>query len=95
MTFGQVVERCLAERGMSQSELARRIGTGRQTVNSIIKDGTRGPRLETAIAISKAFGMSLSEMVAMMEQVDKEQDEREGGRDGQVYGIDVGGVGRP
>lgn len=91
MTFGQVVEKCIAERGMSQSELARRIGTGRQTVNSIIKDGTRGPRLETAIAISRALGMSLSEMVAMME----EESSEEGSNDGQVHGADVGGIDRP
>lgn len=91
MTFGQVVEKCIAERGMSQSELARRIGTGRQTVNSIIKDGTRGPRLETAIAISRALGLSLSEMVAMME----EESSDEGSNDGQVHGADVGGSDRP
>lgn len=91
MTFGQVVEKCISERGMSQSELARRIGTGRQTVNSIIKDGTRGPRLETAIAISKALGLSLSEMVAMME----EESSDEGSNDGQVHWADVGGIDRP
>lgn len=78
MTFGQVVEKCIAERGMSQSELARRIGTGRQTVNSIIKDGKRGPTLETAIAISEALGMSLSDMVAMMESENSEEGSRDG-----------------
>lgn len=91
MTFGQVVEKCIAERGMSQSELARRVGTGRQTINSIIKDGTRGPRLETAIAISRALGMSLSEMVAMME----EESSEEGSNDGQVHRADVGGIDGP
>lgn len=91
MTFGQVVEKCISERGMSQSELARRIGTGRQTVNSIIKDGTRGPRLETAIAISKALGLSLSEMVAMMD----EESSDEGSNDGQVHWADVVGIDRP
>lgn len=67
MTFGEVVALYLKRNGMSQSELARRIGTGRQTVNSIIKDGRRGPTLDTAAAIAAAFGVTLDEMIREME----------------------------
>ena len=55
--------------GISQSELARRIGTGRQTVNGLIigKD-RKGPTLETAMAIADALGVSLQEMVDRMKE---------------------------
>lgn len=68
MTFGEVVAFYLEEQGMSQSELARKIGTGRQTVNSIIRGTRRGPRLDTALAIAAAFGVTLDEMIREMEE---------------------------
>ena len=68
MTFGEVVLLYLEERNLSQSELARKMGTGRQTVNSIIKSGRRGPTLDTAIAIADAFGVPLQEMVDRMKE---------------------------
>ena len=66
MTFGEVVQHYLDALGVSQSELARRMGTGRQTVNSIIKNKGLRPTLDTAIAIANALGVPLSEMVDMM-----------------------------
>lgn len=66
MTYGEVVTYYLDKLGISQSELARRMGTGRQTVNSIIKSGRRGPTLDTALAISKALGIPLQDMVDKM-----------------------------
>ena len=68
MTFGEVVARYLDELGMSQSELARKVGTGRQTINSIIIGGRRGPNLETALSIADALGVSLQEMVDRMKE---------------------------
>ena len=68
MTFGEVVLLYLDRLGMSQSELARRMGTGRQTVNSIIKSGRRGPTLDTAIAIAEALGVPLQELVDRMKE---------------------------
>ena len=68
MTYGEVVTYYLELCGMSQSELARRIGTGRQTINSIIKGGRRGPTLDTALAIADALGVSLQEMVDKMKE---------------------------
>lgn len=46
MTFGEVVLHYLNTLGVSQSELARRMGTGRQTVNSIIKNKGLRPTLD-------------------------------------------------
>jgi plasmid maintenance system antidote protein VapI len=68
MTYGEVVLHYLDKLGVSQSELARRMNTGRQTINSIIKSGKRGPTIDTALAISRALGVPLQEMVDMMER---------------------------
>ena len=69
MTFGEVVALYLAEMGLSQSELARRMNTGRQTVNSIINDGSRkSPRLDTAMQIADAIGVPLQEMIDRMKE---------------------------
>lgn len=66
MEFGEVVERHMRERGMSQAELARKMNTGRQTINSIIKGGRRGPSLDTAIEVANALGVSLQDLIDEM-----------------------------
>lgn len=68
MTYGEVVAYYLDALGMSQSELARRIGTGRQTVNSIIKNKGLRPTLDTAVAIANALGVPIQDMVEKMEE---------------------------
>lgn len=68
MTYGEVVAYYLDQLGISQSELARRMGTGRQTLNSIIRDNRRGPRLDTAIAVANALGVPLQDMVDKMKE---------------------------
>lgn len=67
-SFGDVVREYMDEQGVTQSELARRMGTSRQTINNMLRDGRRGPTLVTAIAVSEAFGVSLSEMIARMRE---------------------------
>ena len=74
MTFGEVVTYYLEQLDVSQSELARRMGTGRQTLNSIIKGNRRGPRLDTAIAIADALGVPLQEMIDKMKEDDSGED---------------------
>lgn len=66
MTFGEVFQYYMEKVGMTQSDVARKMGTGRQTINSIIKGGRRGPTLETALGIADALGVSLEDMVYMM-----------------------------
>jgi transcriptional regulator with XRE-family HTH domain len=68
MTYGEVVIYYLDKMGVSQSELARRMGTGRQTINSIIKGGRRGPTLDTALAIADALGVPIQDMVDKMKE---------------------------
>lgn len=68
MTYGEVVAYYLEQLGISQSELARRMGTGRQTLNSIIRDNRRGPRLDTAISVANALGVPLQDMVDKMKE---------------------------
>ena len=55
-SFGEVVRLYMDEQGITQSELARRMGTGRQTINNMLRDNRRGPTLVTAIAVAEAFG---------------------------------------
>ena len=71
MTYGDVVAYYLELLGVSQSELARRMGTGRQTVNSVIKGGRRGPTLDTVLAISEALDVPIQEMVDKMNEGDR------------------------
>lgn len=66
MTFGEVTLFYLDKLGVSQSELARRVGTNRSTINCIIKDERRSPTLDTALAIANALGVPLQDMVDMM-----------------------------
>ena len=68
MKFGEVVQLYLKEQGISQAELARRMGTGRQTVNSLFDEKRRSPRLETAVAVADALGVTLQEMVDRMRE---------------------------
>lgn len=67
-SFGEVVKQYMDERGMTQSELARLMGTGRQTVNNLLRDGRRGPTLETAVAVADAFGVTVDELVDKMKE---------------------------
>lgn len=68
MTFGKVLQLYLDELGISQSELARRMDTGRQTISTIINDGKRGPWLDTAIEIAEALDVPLQEMINRMKE---------------------------
>lgn len=68
MTFGQVIDLYLQELEISQSELARRMGASRKTVNGLIKDEKRYPRLDTAVSVAAALGVPLQEMVDRMRE---------------------------
>lgn len=68
MTFGEVLSLYMDELGVTQAELARRIGVGRQTVNNIMTGAVSNPRLDTAAAIADALGVSLQEMVDRMKE---------------------------
>ncbi len=68
MQFGEVVACYLEEQGLTQSDLARRMNTGRSTINSMIIGKRRGPRLDTAVEVAEALGVPLQEMVERMKE---------------------------
>ena len=47
---------------MDQSDLARRVGLGKSTINRILK-GTQEPKLSVAYELAKALGVSLDYLV--------------------------------
>lgn len=61
LTTGQRLNRALAERGVSQSELARRMGTSHAAVNQALQD-QRAPSLEWLCRAAEALGVSPSEL---------------------------------
>jgi len=61
ITFGQWLAKQREERGWAQSELARRSGVHRQTINKIENSGTL-PNVESFIALAGALGKSPIEL---------------------------------
>lgn len=59
--FGDNLERLLAEKGMSQSELSRRSGIGTSAINTYLRDGVV-PSFTKAIAIADALECTLDEL---------------------------------
>lgn len=59
----QKVAALMARRGMTQTELAARIGLGQSAV-SMLLSGQRNPRMDTLKAIADAMGVSVAELVS-------------------------------
>ena len=74
MEYREVLQRYLEELGISQAELARRIGRPRSTVNSLLKHRAKEPTLGTAKAIADALGISLEEMADRVYRDDEDED---------------------
>ena len=60
--FGHRLRELLADRGMSQTELAERSGVTRQSVNNYMTRGT-SPSLSRAVDIARALGVSVDDLV--------------------------------
>ena len=58
MTFAQTLKRLRLERGLSQEELAHRLGTSRQVV-SRYESGARVPKISTVAAFARALEVPL------------------------------------
>lgn len=58
-TLGAQIRQARKIHGMSQVELARRIGISKTAMNDIESGGTRDPRFSVVQRISKALGVSL------------------------------------
>ena len=61
----------LTSDGMTQSELARRVGVTRQTILSIEKGKFR-PSVELALLLARAFGTSVEELFEIENEEDRE-----------------------
>ena len=74
MTYGDVLIYFLKEKGISRAELARRmsesLGTevSRGQVSDLCSGRTKEPTLTRAKAIADALGVSIQEMIDMMEE---------------------------
>lgn len=65
MEYKDVLVYYLAEKNMSQAELARRINSPRSTVAALLNGRAKEPTLGKAKAIADALGVSLEEMANM------------------------------
>lgn len=60
-SFGKRVRETRKARGMSMRELARCVGMSHVAIQRI-EHSTRGPRLQTAVAIAYVLGVSIDEL---------------------------------
>lgn len=68
MTFAETLKRLRQERGLSQEELARHLGTSRQVV-SRYESGARVPKISTVSAFAQALGVPLSALTGEEEDL--------------------------
>lgn len=61
MSSNSVMKEARLRAGLSQQELAERVGVSRQTVNAIEK-GDYNPTIRLCIGICKALGMTLNDL---------------------------------
>lgn len=66
MEFKELLQRYLDASGMTQAELAAKLGTSRSSIGNLMQGTSREPSLHKAYAISKALGVSLDEMVRLL-----------------------------
>ena len=59
--FAETLKRIRRERGLSQDELAEKIGTSKQVI-SRYESGQRIPKISVAVQIAKALGVTLEEL---------------------------------
>lgn len=70
MTYGEVLDYFLAMNNMNKAELARRVGISKGQVSDLVSGRTREPTLSRAKAIADALGVTIQDMVDMMESLD-------------------------
>ena len=58
MTLGERIRQEREKRGISQAELARRIGVSKNTMNMIEENKIADPRFSRVLAIARQLGMS-------------------------------------
>lgn len=68
-TFIRRLIELMQKRNMTQTELARRIGTTNVTISRYVS-GERKPRIEIVIEIAKVFQVSIDYLLGLSDQVD-------------------------
>ena len=63
MTLGERIRQERTQRGMTQAELARRIGVSKNTINMIEESKIANPRFSRVLAIARQLGISLDALV--------------------------------
>lgn len=66
MRYGEVLQHYLDAKGMSRSELARRVGCGRSQITEYINGESKEPTLTRAKKIADALDVPLEEMLSML-----------------------------
>lgn len=62
MSIGERLRKLREEHGMTQAELAAKVGTCQHTMIASIEKGTKPMPLGTAITIAEVFGITLDEL---------------------------------
>ena len=62
MSIGERVRKLREERGMTQAELAQKVGNCQQTMIASIEKGSKALPLATAITMAEVFGITLDEL---------------------------------
>jgi len=66
MTYAEVLSYYLERDGITQAELARRIGSTRSSIGELTSGRSKAPSVYKAKAIADALGVSLDEMIEML-----------------------------
>jgi transcriptional regulator with XRE-family HTH domain len=70
--FAQVVEKHRKAKGLSRAALAEQSGL-HQTYPGLLERGERSPNLDTAQAIARSLGFSLSQLIAEAEKIQERE----------------------
>ncbi|MBM6924937.1 helix-turn-helix transcriptional regulator [Pseudoflavonifractor phocaeensis] len=76
MTLGENICRLRKERGMSQGDLADRLGVSRQSVSKWETNGSV-PDLDKLVVMSRLFGVTLDQLVCGEEPAGQQEEEPE------------------
>ena len=68
MTFGEMLQMLMDERGMNMTELAHRSGVGKSTINELIKGRSSEPTFSKAKALADGLGVTLEDFVRYLEE---------------------------
>ena len=86
MTLGQRIQELRKQAGLSQEGLGEALGVSRQAVSKWESDGGI-PELDTLIAMSKLFRISIGELLGVEQPEEKEQQDQTGLNEEQVEAI--------